>query len=177
VKSAALNQGSAQSKKTACMNGSIGFTGSAMGPVVGPVGAGASGGTSFGVSYGGSLLDVSIFLSFQAAGMVTGGTFAGVGVALQGASGAVPYGITTTTSLHSETNLGVGVEGSVSADYSSDGSFSVGGNGPGLPGYRAGAGFGAASGVGPGTTTTIGSSTLRQILNNLGFSMGSSPGC
>jgi len=49
----------------------------------------------------------------------------------------------------------------------------VAGSGPGQVGY----GEGLGAGLGVSITTTVGSPTLRQLLNNLGFPAGSAAGC
>jgi len=79
--------------------------------MLGPLGVGGSGGTSLGVSYGGSLLDISLYIQFQASGMIGSGVFAGVGISDGGGPDAVSSGITSTDSMNAEVNVGVGPGG------------------------------------------------------------------
>lgn len=152
-----------------CFNVSLGISGSLSGPVVGPVGVGGSGGSALGLSYGGSLLDTSIFLQFQASAFVGAGVFAGVGIGVAGGQGSVPDGITSTTTIHSEVNVGAGLGGSASFDLAADGTLGAGGYAGNLPGGRLGVGLGAAAGVGVSTITSVGAPTLRDLLRSLGL--------
>jgi hypothetical protein len=154
-----------QGEKGKCWNGSLGIQGSLHGPVAGPVGIGVSGGTSGGFSYGGSLLDSRIFLQFQGAGMVGTGIYGGVGVSAQGGGGAISSGISTTESWHSEASLGVGGGATAGFDVALNGQMAGGGYHGRLPLGRLGFGVGAAAGTGIGSSSTVGSGSLRDLLN------------
>jgi hypothetical protein len=162
-----------QSRK--CWNGSAGFSGALHGPVAGPVGIGVSGGLNFlGFSYGGSLLDSRLFIQVQAAAMVGGGIYGGVGVQVQGGGGDVGAGVHSVSSWHEEASAGILGGVSAGADYDmGDGHLSSAGGYHGkLPLGRVGAGVGMAAGGGVGTTSTIGSGTFRDALNWLSSKTG-----
>jgi hypothetical protein len=98
------------------------------------------------------LLPSNIFVQFQADYMYGWGLFSGVGLGVGGGATnqAIPNGISTSSSWHSEVNAGWIVAGGGSLDIA-EGSVS----GSVSPDPRIGAGYGIMAGTGPATITTI----------------------
>ena len=130
------------------------------------VGVGGSGGQALGFSYEGSILDSRFFWQTQASAMVGTGVFAGIGISAQYANSQIPAAMTSTSSWHSEINVGVGLGGSGSIDIAHSGS-SVGGYSGRFPGGRVGFAVGLAAGTGVSTTSTVPSLTIREMLESI----------
>ena len=139
------------------------LAGSPFPPFIG-LGLGASGGLGVGISIGDSFWDTQIFISPRAAGMVTAGLYAGIGLTLEGSESEGPLPLLKiTNSVHIEANGGWGISAGASVDIipnscdkatswfkkaSKLSSISAGGG-------KIGGGFGGMFGVGVQTSTTI----------------------